>query len=121
LLDQVRTAARRLHSSIRTEDAYAQWVKRFVLFHGKRHPAEMGETEVVAFLGALAVDRHVAASTQNQALAALLFLYKVVLDRPLEWAGDDVVRARQPERLPLSCSRATRSARCSCSLKAHPG
>jgi integrase len=105
LLDQVRMAARRLHSSIRIEDAYTQWVKRFVLFHGKRHPVEMGEAEVIAFLDALAVDRNVAASTQNQAPAALLFLYKVVLDRPLEWVGDDVVRAKRPERLPVVLTR----------------
>jgi Phage integrase, N-terminal SAM-like domain len=70
LLDRVRMAARRLHSSIRTEDAYTRWVEWFVLFHGKRHPVEMGEAEVIAFLDALAVDRNVATSTQNQALAA---------------------------------------------------
>jgi hypothetical protein len=104
-LDQVRVAARRLHYSIRTEEAFAPWVKRFVLFHGKRHPAEMGEADVVAFLDALAVDRHVAASTRNQALAALLFLHKVVLDRPLERLGGDMVRARRPERLPVVLTR----------------
>ena len=105
LLDRVRTACRRLHYSIRTEDAYSQWIKRFILFHGKRHPEAMGEGEVVAFLNHLAVDRQVAASTQNQALAALLFLYKTVLDRPLEWVGDDTVRARRPERLPVVLTR----------------
>jgi Phage integrase, N-terminal SAM-like domain len=74
LLDQVREATRRLHYSIRTEDAYVQWAKRFILFHAKRHPLEMGEPEVVAFLTHLAIQRDVAASTQNQALRALLFL-----------------------------------------------
>ena len=105
LLDQVREATRRLHYSIRTEDAYVDWIRRFILFHGKRHPLEMGESEVVAFLTDLAVRRQVAASTQNQALCALLFLYKVVLERPLERLDDDVVRARTPERLPTVFSR----------------
>jgi hypothetical protein len=82
LLDRVREVTRTLHDSIRTEDAYVHWVKRFVLFHGKRHPLKMDENEVEAFLTHLAVDGHVAASTQNQALSALLFLYKSVLDRP---------------------------------------
>ncbi len=105
LLDQVREATRRLHYSIRTEDAYVLWIKRFILFHGKRHPLELGEPEVVAFLTHLAVHEDVAASTQNQALGALLFLYKVVLDRPLEWVNDQVVRAKRPERLPVVLSR----------------
>jgi integron integrase len=105
LLDQVRETTRRLHYSIRTEDAYVLWIRRFILFHGKRHPLEMGEPEVVEFLTHLAVHEDVAASTQNQALAALLFLYKVVLDRPLEWVNDQVVRARKPERLPVVFSR----------------
>lgn len=78
LLNQVRDATRRLHYSIRTEDAYAAWIKRFIVFHGKRHPLEIGEPEVVAFLTQLVVQRDVAASTQNQALSALRFLYKVV-------------------------------------------
>ena len=85
ILDRVRVATRRLHYSIRTEDAYVHWAKTFILFHGKRHPEEMGEAEIVEFLNHLAVDRDVAASTQNQALSAPLFLYKVVLDRPLDW------------------------------------
>ncbi len=105
LLDQVREATRRLHYSIRTEDAYVQWTKKFILFHDKRHPLEMGEPEVVAFLTHLAVHRDVAASTQNQALSALLVLYKVVLGRPLTWLDDQVVRARTPERLPTVFSR----------------
>jgi integron integrase len=105
LLDQVRETTRRLHYSIRTEDAYVQWVRRFILFHGTRDPRELGEPEVVAFLTHLAVHEDVAASTQNQALGALLFLYKVVLDRPLEWVNDQVVRAKRPERLPVVFSR----------------
>ena len=105
LLDQVREATRRLHYSLRTEDCYVLWVKRFVLFHGKRHPLEMGEPQVVEFLTHLAVHEDVAASTQNQALSALLFLYKVVLDRPLEWVSDRIIRARRPERLPSVFSR----------------
>ena len=105
LLDQVREATRRMHYSIRTEDAYVQWTKRFILFHGKRHPLEMGEAEVVEFLTHLAVRRNVAASTQNQALSALLFLYKIVLSRPLNWMGDDMARAKMPERLPVVFSR----------------
>jgi integron integrase len=104
-LDEVRAATRRLHYSIRTEEAYVDWIRRFILFHGKRHPLEMGEPEVVAFLNHLAVQRDVAASTQNQALCALLFLYKVVLDRPLQWVDDKVVRAKTPGRLPTVFSR----------------
>ena len=104
LLDQVRESLRTLHYSIRTEDAYVLWIKRFILHHGKRHPLEMGEAEVVEFLTHLAVGKDVAASTQNQAFSALLFLYKVVLDRPLERI-DDVVRARKPERLPVVMTR----------------
>ena len=104
LLDQVRDTVRTLHYSIRTEEAYVSWVRKFILFHGKRHPAEMGEAEVGAFLTHLAVDRDVAASTQNQALGALLFLYREVLKIPLNWL-DDVVRAKRPARLPVVLSR----------------
>lgn len=100
LLDQVREACRVRHYPRRTERAYAQWVKRFVLFHGKRHPIEMGAGEVSAFLSHLAVVGKVSASTQNQALAALVFLYGQVLDAPaLEL--EDLVRARMPLRLPV--------------------
>src|SRR5208337_454290 len=81
LLDQMRDRIRTLHYSIRTEDSYVLWAKQFILFHRKRHPLEMGEAEVGEFLTYLAVERNVAASTQNQALSAILFLYKVVLDR----------------------------------------
>src|SRR5215213_617427 len=104
LLDQVRDAIRTLHYSIRTEEAYLLWVKKFILFHRKRHPLEMGEQEVSEFLTHLAVDRNVAASTQNQALSALTFLYRVVLDQPLEWL-DDLVRAKRPARLPVVFTR----------------
>jgi integron integrase len=92
------------HYSHRTERAYVQWIRRFILFHGKRHPAEMGREEVTAFLSALAVERHVSGSTQNQALAALLFLYGQVLSLELPWL-DDLVRAPRSARLPVVLSR----------------
>lgn len=83
LLDQVRAAIRLRHYSLRTEEAYVQWIKRFIFFHDKRHPLDMGEKEITQFLSALAVKGHVSASTQNQALCALLFLYRHVLDQNL--------------------------------------
>ena len=83
LLDQVRDAIRVKNYSYRTEKAYAHWVKRFIIFHQKRHPEEMGKDEIEAFLTHLAVEGNVAASTQNQALSALLFLYKEVLHQPV--------------------------------------
>jgi hypothetical protein len=95
LLDRVRAAIRTRHYSRRTEKTYVAWIRRYILFHGKRHPAEMGAHEVTQFLTSLAVERRVAASTQNQALAALLFLYREVLEQNLPWL-DDVVRARRP-------------------------
>ena len=99
LLDRVRQALRVRHRSPRTEEAYVHWVRRFILFHDKRHPQELGEPEVAAFLTHLANERNVAASTQSQALCALLFLYEAVLERPLaEMEG--LVRARVPKRLP---------------------
>jgi integron integrase len=104
LLDQVREAIRTRHYSYRTEEAYVGWIRRFILFHGKRHPAEMGKGEIETFLTALAVQRRVAASTQNQALAAILFLYKEVLGGDPGWL-DDVVRAKRPQRLPVVLSR----------------
>ena len=104
LLDQVRDAIRARHYSHRTEEAYAGWIKRFILFHGKRHPAEMGKPEIEQFLTALAVKRHVAAATQNQALAGVLFLYKDVLGKDPGWL-DDVVRAKRPQRLPVVLTR----------------
>src|SRR5262249_59429607 len=90
--------------SRRTEEAYVAWIRRFILFHGKRHPAEMSAPEVTRFLNWLAVDRHVAASTQNQALGALLFLYRFVLHVELPWL-DDLVRAKRPDRLPIVLTR----------------
>ncbi len=104
LLDQVREAIRIRHYSVRTEEAYVSWVKRFILFHGKRHPLEMGEDELTRFLSALAIHGHVSASTQNQALCALLFLYRHVLDQNLGWL-QDVVRAKRPQRLPVVLTR----------------
>ena len=103
LLDLVRDRLRLKHYSIRTEQAYLGWIKRFILFHGKRHPAQMGKAEVEAFLTALAVERNVAAATQGQALAAILFLYQQVLDQPLPWL-DAVTRAKRPARLPTVLS-----------------
>jgi len=99
LLDRVRDVVRRLHYSRRTEETYIHWIKRFIYFSGKRHPAEMGEAEVTAFLNHLARDRNVAAATQNQALSALLFLYRHVLATPLDWL-DQLDRAVKPARLP---------------------
>lgn len=103
LLDQMREQIRLKHYSIRTERVYCEWVRRFIRFHHYRHPLEMGAAEVEAFLSDLAVRRDVSASTQNQALAALLFLYKQVLKLDLPWLGD-VVRAKKPVRLPVVLS-----------------
>jgi len=105
LLDRVRLAVRSRHYSLRTEEAYVAWARRFVLFHGKRHPQTMGETEINAFLSDLAIRASVSASTQNQALAALLFLYRHVLEKPLPALGE-VVRAKRPRRLPVVLTRA---------------
>jgi integrase len=91
-------------TTVRTEEAYIAWIRRFIVFHGKRHPAEMGAPEISRFLTWLAVDRKVAASTQNQALSAVLFMYRAVLDIEVPWM-DDLVRARRPERLPVVLSR----------------
>ena len=104
LLDRVRAAIRARHYSRRTEDAYVAWIRRFILFHGKRHPAEMSAPEITRFLTSLAVERKVASSTQNQALAALLFLYRDVLEQDLPWIRD-IVRARRPRRLPVVLTR----------------
>ncbi len=104
LLDRVRQAIRVRHYSRRTERAYVGWILRFISFHGVRHPAGMGASEVAAFLTSLAVDCHVSASTQNQALSALLFLYRIVLDQDVGWV-DGVVRARRSRRLPVVLSR----------------
>jgi integron integrase len=98
LLEQMRDMLRTQHYSIRTENVYVEWARRFILFHHRRHPKEMGVPEVEAFLTHLALERRVAASTQNQALSALLFLYRGVLQQPLE--SVDAVRAHKPKRLP---------------------
>lgn len=100
LLERMRTHLRARHYSIRTETAYIDWVRRFILFHGKRHPQDMGAVEVEAFLSHLAVDRQVSASTQNQAKSAILYLYKQVLQQELPWL-DEVIQAKRPRRLPV--------------------
>ena len=104
LLRQVRNVLRTLHYSYRTEQQYIHWIRRYVRWSGMRHPRDLGSAELEAFLTHLAVDRHVSASTQNQALAALLFLYQKVLGMELPWL-QDIVRARRPERLPTVLSR----------------
>ena len=100
LLDQVRDVIRRKHFSIRTEQTYVEWIKRYIFFHGKRHPNEMAEAEITAFLTHLARAGKVAASTQNQALSALLFLYREVLQQNIGWLHQ-VERAKRPARLPI--------------------
>jgi integron integrase len=104
LLDQVRARCRRLNYSMRTERAYVSWIRRFVLANGKRHPRELGAHEVEKFLTDLAVRGNVAASTQNQALSALLFVYREVLALDLPWM-ENVTRAKRPQRLPVVLSR----------------
>jgi hypothetical protein len=89
LLDRVRAALRIRHCSLRTEKAYVGWIRRYIFFHGKRHPADMGAAEITRFLSDLAIQRNVAASTQNQALSALLFLYREVLEQELPWLDDN--------------------------------
>ena len=100
LLDQVRAKIRLKHYSIRTEQAYTDWIKRFILHFGKRHPSELGASEVEQFLTYLAVEGRVAAATQNQAKSALLFLYREVLALELPWLGE-VAKAKAPKRLPV--------------------
>jgi len=104
LIDRVREAIRARHYSRRTEQAYWYWIRYFIFFHRKRHPREMGAGEVTAFLTWLATERNVAAATQNQALSALLFLYKHVLGQAVPWL-DEMVRARRPVRLPTVLSQ----------------
>src|SRR2546422_4453593 len=105
LLDRVRAGLRARHYSRRTEEAYVAWIKRDIFFfHATRHPAEMGAEEVTRFLSSLAVDGQVAASTQNQALSALLFLSRDVLEVDLPWL-DGIVRAKRPQRLPVVLTR----------------
>jgi integron integrase len=100
LLDRVRVALRTRHYSGRTEKAYVGWIRRFIVFHGKRHPESMGSLEISTFLSSLATEAKVAASTQNQALAALLFLYKDVLGHELPWLGD-LIHAKRPAHVPV--------------------
>jgi len=100
----VRDAIRTRHYSRRTEEAYIAWIRRYILFHRKRHPAEMGAAEMTQFLTALAVRRKVAAATQNQALSALLFLYRDVLGQEVPWL-DGIVHAKRPRRLPVVLTR----------------
>lgn len=109
LLDQVRDRMRRLGMARRSEEAYVGWIRRFILHNGKRHPADLGAAEVEGFLTSLAVHGNVAASTQNQALSALLFLYKQVLALELPWL-DGVERAKKPRRLPVVLTRDETSA-----------
>jgi integron integrase len=104
LLDRLRQGLRARHYSRRTEQTYCSWVKRFIFFHNVRHPAEMAETEINAFLTHLAVKEKVSASTQNQALSALLFLYRHVIGHEVGDLGD-VIRARKPKRLPVVMTR----------------
>lgn len=100
LIDQLRERLRTLHYSLRTEDVYVDWVRRFILFNGRRHPRDMGAPEVEAFLTHLAVERKVSASTQNQARAAIIFLYREVLAIELPWL-QSVVSAKKSVRLPV--------------------
>ena len=104
LLDRVRQTIRARHYSSKTEKAYVSWIKRFIIFNETRHPNEMGEAEVTRFITHLATQDKVSASTQSQALSAIIFLYKNVLDRQLEWM-DRIVRAKRPVRLPVVLSR----------------
>ncbi len=104
MLDQVKDELRSRHYSRRTEAAYLGWIKRYIRFHGVRHPAEMGKPEIEDFLSDLAVNRNVAESTQNQAFNALLFLYREVLHLEFDWL-DSVVRAKKPKRLPVVLTR----------------
>lgn len=105
LFQRVRNKLRAKHYSYRTEQQYSAWIRRFILYHGTRHPQEMSGPEVEQFLTHLAVERRVAASTQNQALAAILFLYRQILEIDLPWLAN-VVRARRPARLPVVLSKA---------------
>ncbi|KHE91569.1 MAG: site-specific tyrosine recombinase, partial [Candidatus Scalindua brodae] len=104
LLDQVRDVIRKKHYSIRTEQAYVDWAKRYILFHKKHHPKDMGEKEIAQFISHLATDRRVASSTQNQALNAIVFLYKHVLNIELGDFGH-MERAKKPEKLPTVMAR----------------
>ncbi len=104
LLDRVRQEIPLRHYSLRTEETYVGWIRRFILFHKKKHPSAMGAEEVTQFLSDLAVRGNVAAATQNQALSAILFLYRQVLGDPLPWL-DEIVHARKPRHLPIVLTR----------------
>jgi len=104
LLDRVREAVRLRHYSRRTEEAYVTWIRRFIIFHGKKHPSLLGKDEIVRYLTWLAVQQHVSASTQNQALSALLFLYRQVLQVD-PGAIDHFPHAQGPVRVPVVLSR----------------
>src|SRR4051812_19776362 len=103
-LDRVRWHLRIKRYSLRTERAYVDWIRRYILFHKKKHPSEMGEENIAAFLSHLAIDNHVAAATQNQAFSALLFLYQHVLEKKLEFISG-VERVRRPPKLPVVFTR----------------
>lgn len=105
LLDQVAAKIRLKHYSHKTELAYLYWIKRYILFHGKRHPKEMGAAEIEAFLSLLVSEHYVSANTQNLALSSILFLYKEVLSIDLPWLNN-IVHAKKPKRLPVVLSRA---------------
>src|SRR5436309_5689674 len=104
LFDEVRKVARMRHLSLRTEQAYTNWIRRFILFHQKKHPREMSEVEIREFISHLAVKRDITASTQTVALSALLFLYRDVLKKDLPYVSN-IERARKPKRLPVVLTR----------------
>jgi len=104
LLDQVRQAIRTRHYSPKTEESYVHWIKRFIFFHNRRHPVQMSEKEISQFLSSLASELHVSAATQNQALNAILFLYRDVLRKEIGYV-DGVIRAKRPHRLPVVLTR----------------
>ena len=104
LLDQVRQAIQTRHYSPKTEESYVHWIKRFIFFHNRRHPVEMSEKEIAQFLSSLASELHVSAATQNQALNAILFLYRDVLRKEIGYV-DGVIRAKRPHRLPVVLTR----------------
>lgn len=104
LLDRMRMAMRARHLSLRTEQSYVAWCRRYILFHNKRHPSAMGAAEINEFLTDLAVARNVSASTQNQALSAILFLYRIVLEEEVPWL-EDLIRAKRPARVPVVMTR----------------
>jgi integrase len=104
LFDEVRAVARMRHLSLRTEQSYIQWARRYILFHEKRHPRDMGESEIRQFISHLAVEKKISASTQTVALSALLFLYRDVLKKELPYVTN-IERARKPRRLPVVFTR----------------